>query len=282
MKQVFSVSLSEDLSEFTQFLWQQKIPHRVVEREDSQELWVAHTVDAALILKLYELWQNGHDLNNYQITSNSPSKSAFSRTLKQAPITAAVLIASLLISLITGFGANISTLSYFTFTDIFIQGENLYTRGLLYNVESLQIWRFLTPILIHFGAAHFIFNALWVWIVGTRMEIMQGYKLLLGLVVFSGLLSNFAQYWVSGPMFGGLSGVVFGLLGYAWLWDKLNPTQRFGLPSALMGFLLFWLVLGYTGALDSLGFGAIANTAHLVGLVVGLLYAPIALLITRR
>jgi len=104
---------------------------------------------------------------------------------------------------------------------------------------------------------------------------MLGRSVLFGLVMVTGLLSNLAQFFISGPLFGGMSGVVFGLLAYAWLWDRRNPARAVGLPPALMGFMVLWLVLGYSGLLENVGLGAIANTAHLVGLLAGMAFVPI-------
>jgi GlpG protein len=83
-------------------------------------------------------------------------------------------------------------------------------------------------------------------------------------------------------MFGGMSGVVFALLSYAWLWDQSGMQPRIGLPSALMGFMLLWLVLGFTGVLQGVGLGAIANTAHLAGLLAGLLWLLLVRFLGRR
>jgi GlpG protein len=46
--------------------------------------------------------------------------------------------------------------------------------------------------------------------------------------------------------------------------------------------MLFWLLLGFTGVLQGVGFGAIANTAHLVGLLAGLLWLWLLRLPGRR
>ena len=104
---------------------------------------------------------------------------------------------------------------------------------------------------------------------------------LIGLALFSGVTSNFAQFVDSGPLFGGMSGVVFAVLGYSWVWDRLHQPI-FYTPPAVMGFMLFWLALGYSGALEFMGLGAIANTAHLIGLVAGLIWAALMGLILRR
>jgi GlpG protein len=87
---------------------------------------------------------------------------------------------------------------------------------------------------------------------------------------------------MTGPLFGGLSGVIFGLMGYTWLWDRLNTEQRFGMPTSLMTFMMIWLVLGVSGLTERLGFGSIANTAHLVGLLSGLLCVLPAILLYRK
>jgi len=280
MNRVFAVSLSQDLTEFAAFLWDNEIPHRIIEREDSQELWVASSINTEQIQKLYDMWQNGQDLAQIQVVKQGQERLGISETAKQAPLTCLLIVASIFATFLTAFGSN-ELLNTFTFTDFRYHSGILFVKGVIANITSLELWRFITPMLIHFSLAHIGFNLLWVWIIGTRMEIMQGYKALLWLVLFSALLSNLGQYIVSGPMFGGMSGVVFALLGYAWLWDKRNPDKPFGLPPALMGLMLVWLLLGYTGVLEGLGFGAIANTAHLVGMVAGLLFVPIGMSLAK-
>jgi GlpG protein len=48
-----------------------------------------------------------------------------------------------------------------------------------------------------------------------------------------------------------------------------------------MGFMLVWLLVGLVGALEVLGAGAIANGAHLGGLVIGVLLGGIFGLLSR-
>ncbi len=74
---------------------------------------------------------------------------------------------------------------------------------------------------------------------------------------------------VSGPNFGGLSGVVYGLFGYVWWLGWLKPEKGLGISNALVGFLLVWLMLGYLDVLPV----NMANTAHLLGLLTGCLMA---------
>ncbi|MGE6224595.1 rhomboid family intramembrane serine protease GlpG [Aeromonas media] len=129
-----------------------------------------------------------------------------------------------------------------------------------------QAWRYVTPAFIHFSVLHLVFNLLWWWYLGGQIEQRLGSGKLFILLVVGAALPNIAEFFVSGPRFGGLSGVVYALLGYSWLRARLQPACGLSMPPALMGFMLIWLVLGF---FDLLGTPT-ANMAHLVGLLVGL------------
>lgn len=296
MIKVISVPLKEDLTEFTQFLWKNEVPHRVLEQGVFQELWVEPGVNPEDIYTLYEMWRRGEDLSSIRFSTETVSDSeseltpstsgpaasqGFVDLAKQAWFSSTLIFSSIMLSFLIGFGDNFDLLKHLTIAEVFMQNGAVYTSGLEGTIESMQLWRIVTPIFLHFSAAHIVFNVLWIWVAGTRIECFQGRAALIGLVLFSGVISNLAQYWVSGPMFGGLSGVVFAFLGYTWLWDRLDP-RKIGLPPALMGFMVLWLVLGYSGVLTSIGFGSIANTAHLAGLLAGLAFVPLGKLLAKR
>jgi GlpG protein len=83
-----------------------------------------------------------------------------------------------------------------------------------------------------------------------------------------------------GPFFGGMSGVDYALFGYAWMKTRYDPTPGLFLPreTVLMG--LIWLVVCLTGLA-----GNIANTAHFVGLGVGVIAGgtwPLLLYLRRK
>jgi len=263
--------LTEDLTEFTAFLWQQGVAHRVVEEGEWQRLYVAPEFSPCRVHELYEYWRRGGPLEQVEIQVRK-RRTMQPVSWQRIPVTLLLVALSVLISLVIGFGSDLHRMALFSFTPFEVSGQQARWQTLGAMLASGEVWRLLTPIFMHFSLLHILFNLLWVWIVGIRVEPEQGSLRLLGLVIFSGVLSNLAQFLVSGPMFGGMSGVVFALLGYAWLWDKLSLRPRIGLPPALMGFMLFWLVLGFTGVLQGAGLGAIANTAHLAGLVTGMLW----------
>jgi GlpG protein len=135
--------------------------------------------------------------------------------------------------------------------------------------ESGQWWRLLGPALFHFTALHIIFNLLWWWTLGQQIERTLGTSSLLLIFCVTAIIPNILQSWVSGPNFGGLSGVVYGLFGFVWWLGWLKPKWGLGLPKSVIGFMLVWLVLGYADVL----WVTVANTAHTAGLVSGCLLA---------
>ena len=78
-----------------------------------------------------------------------------------------------------------------------------------------------------------------------------------------------------------MSGVVYAFMGFIWAGNALRPNWIEPLPPAVVGFMLIWLVVGLVGALQILGAGAIANGAHLGGLVIGVLLGGVFGLLSR-
>lgn len=131
--------------------------------------------------------------------------------------------------------------------------------------DEWQLWRFFSHALIHFSTLHVVFNCLWWWILGGQLERHSGSTKLLQVFLISALISGFAQFWFHGPNFGGLSGVVYALLGYIWWMGWLAPNRGLSIPKPYVVFMLVWLVLGFA---DVLGM-SVANMAHLFGLLSG-------------
>ncbi|MDO6445371.1 rhomboid family intramembrane serine protease GlpG [Colwellia sp. 1_MG-2023] len=125
--------------------------------------------------------------------------------------------------------------------------------------------RLIGPVFFHFSLLHIAFNTMWWWQLGGSIEKVMGKMELVQLFLLSAILSNLGQFIVSGPNFGGLSGVVYGVVGYVWWAGWLAPEKGLVLSKAIVGFLLFWLLLGFVDVLPV----NMANTAHLLGLVSG-------------
>ncbi len=131
-------------------------------------------------------------------------------------------------------------------------------------IAAGQIWRLITPIFLHLDLMHILFNMYMLNIFGRAVELRRGIWKFLGLVTIMAIGSNVAQFYVSGPGFGGMSGVIYGLFGYVWMKSRYDPNTGFFLPSSTVFILIGWLVLCFTGAI-----GPVANAAHLVGLISG-------------
>src|SRR5438270_379342 len=91
-----------------------------------------------------------------------------------------------------------------------------------------ELWRVVTPAFIHFSEFHILFNMLWLFSLGGQLELRYGSARLVVLVLLMAVPSNLCQYFFStiviegwkpvvtqsSPLFGGMSGVVFGLFGF--------------------------------------------------------------------
>ncbi len=131
--------------------------------------------------------------------------------------------------------------------------------------QSLELWRPITPAFIHLDVLHIFFNMMWLRALGTGIEYLRGTRKFLLLCVILAFTSHMAQLFWSGPAFGGMSGVVFGLIGYAWMRGRTRPRDGIALRQQTVIYCFLWMFLCMSGA-----FGGIANTAHGVGLLVGM------------
>ena len=162
-------------------------------------------------------------------------------------------------------------LARLTFTG-FVPGPN----GLIFLNTEGEYWRWLTPIFLHFHWLHLVFNCLWLWELGALLERRLGTSALIVVVVLSGIGSNYLQFRLGGAaLFGGMSGVVYALLGFCWLYHRLRPQAGLAVAPGIVMFMLVWLLLGFSGIFSALGAFNVANYAHLGGLLMGLLLAAV-------
>lgn len=133
-----------------------------------------------------------------------------------------------------------------------------------------EVWRLITPVFMHFSFMHILFNCMWMSQLSRILEDYYSTQRIIFYFVFLGVTSNIAQYLMKGPMFGGLSGIVYGLLGLLWVKKSVDPEFPFMLPKRDIYLMIGWFFLCLTGVL-----GNIANTAHGIGLAVGMAIALI-------
>jgi GlpG protein len=139
-----------------------------------------------------------------------------------------------------------------------------HIKDALPEVQKGEIWRLITPMFIHLGFIHIIFNMIWLKDLGSMVEARQNGGTLLILVLAFALISNLAQYFTSGPFFGGMSGVVYGLVGYIWIRGKWDPGSGLYLHPSTVTMMIVWFFICLAGVM-----GPVANTAHGAGLLAG-------------
>ncbi|MBE2898554.1 rhomboid family intramembrane serine protease [Pasteurellaceae bacterium 20609_3] len=131
-----------------------------------------------------------------------------------------------------------------------------------------EVWRFVSHALVHLSFSHIAFNLTWWLIFASRIEQKCGGGKIIQLFLSCALISGIVQNAFSGAAFFGLSGVVYGVLGYIYTCHRLDPLKRFNLPSGFVYMIVVGIVLGFAGPL----YGAqVGNAAHIAGLVVGVL-----------
>jgi GlpG protein len=189
----------------------------------------------------------------------------------RCPVTSLLLLGSAIVAFLTGFGqTGEDVVRALSIADYETVGNQVRWMRLS-DVQSGEIWRLVTPIFLHFTLLHFAFNMFMLFQFGGMIETMRGPLRFALMVLVMAVVSNLAQYFARGPAFGGMSGVVYGLFGYAWMKSRFDPAAGILVPPSTVLILMVWFFLGAFNLI-----GGIANFAHGGGLVTGMVmgYAP--------
>lgn len=263
---VAEISRQFDVSGLCAELDSQKISYKINKLEDLSELWVEFPEQIPMVLKLLEAINERRSAMGHQAQGGL----TFQQQLRKMPVVASLLFLSLVGAAIAEWAFPL--IHWFTFQDISFVGKSIQFDTVNNAMANGEYWRLVTPIFLHFGLFHIAFNGLWLWELGRRIEPLTGSLQMTVSVLLMAIASNLGQYLWSGPsLFGGMSGVVYGLLGYIWVRHKIAPRPILAIPKGLLGFMLFWLFLGMSGFIDLFMTGSIANAAHAIGLVTGML-----------
>ncbi|MDW5286502.1 rhomboid family intramembrane serine protease GlpG [Alteromonas macleodii] len=207
-------------------------------------------------------WDNGKNVRLAPLGNGFSMGNIIADAVK-APFTSVVFILCVAVYLLSLFGL---------FAPI---AQHLLMQPFSILSQNHEWWRLLGPAFIHFSALHIIFNLLWWGMLGAKIERTLGMSMLLIVFLVSATISNAAQALFSDPvqgnlfLFGGLSGVVYAVMGFVWWLGWLRPSWGLSLPNSIVGFMLVWLVLGYADIL----WVNMANAAHTAGLISGCLLA---------
>ncbi|MCM3761692.1 rhomboid family intramembrane serine protease [Alkalihalobacillus oceani] len=155
-------------------------------------------------------------------------------------------------------------------------GELILAYGIGFNLDVAngEYWRLVTPIFMHIGMGHVLFNSFSLVIFGPALEQMLGRFKFILTYLLTGIAANIATFWVGGLMYGphlGASGAIFGLFGlyvYIVLFRKeLIDQANAQLVLTIIGLGLVMTFLGTN----------INIFAHLFGLIAGAALGPIIL-----
>jgi GlpG protein len=189
---------------------------------------------------------------------------------QRIPVTILLIVASIGVTVAARFGHDRDVKNDLIIQHVTFVGTDRYQvpPPRLDDVLKGEVWRLITPIFLHLGWLHIVMNMYILFLFGGSIEEAKGPRRFLAFVLIIAVVSNIAQFFMDGPMFGGMSGVDFGLFGYLWMKSKFAPEEGFYMPRYVVVQLLAWALLCMTGLI-----GQIANTAHIVGLASGMAIA---------
>jgi GlpG protein len=230
----------------------------------------------------------------------------------RAPLTVTLIIISSMVALLTGFGSDKSSVWFesLTFTRIErksleevpqadVEGFSRDNKYRFWSVRGGEVWRLVTPIFIHFGAAHLIFNMIWLFQLGRLIESREGTVFFGVLVIVSAMISNLIQ--VAVPVewggvqlgvnenfnaiaaLGGMSGVVYAVFGFVLYKFLAVASPYYALPTFTIMLMLGWLVFCMTPAANSyIDTRNVANWAHGIGFVCGIAFGGLHTLFQQQ
>lgn len=259
-----SFDLKADLRTLTSQLWANGVTHRVVEQNDQQILILANINDAPKA----QQWVEQFQLGELEMAETPVIKTSYNffALVHKTPVTLIGAIIFILMFVFQQFS------NYWH--DWLMLGEFVWPNlrndpQVLLELGFWPVWRLS---LLHFSVMHLIFNLVWWWVIGQKIEQKDGQVALLVLIVVSGYMGNLAQWWLTGPAFGGASGITMAMLGWVG-WRQLQRKIDYDLPSLLLplmaGWMLFSIFSEYLFAIDS----QTGHGAHIIGLASGLILA---------
>ena len=252
------------------------IVYRLVEQGEGHELWLDKGQHQADVQQLIGQIEKMAVVEKALNTDRPKGADSLRLYFTRVPVTLVTLLLGVLGFFLVSYQPGIVHL--LTFVDFtlangkgpqFIPVEKTFAAG--------EYWRFVTPAFLHFGIFHVVFNSLWLWEFGRRVELLSGRSAYLVLMLALASGSNAGQYLWDGPvLFGGLSGVVYGLVGYVWIRNRIAPTPLLNVQPGIIYMLIGWLLICLFGIVDLFMNGGVANGAHVSGLLIGMLAGALA------
>lgn len=143
--------------------------------------------------------------------------------------------------------------------------------GVNYLIADGEWWRLFTPMFMHLGFMHLLFNMFSLFIFGPELEKFAGKARFLTIYMLAGIFANIATYFLGGieTAHAGASGAIFGIFG---AFGALIYYTKNAFPQ-LRQIMLPIIVLSVIMTFLQPGVNIIGHLAGLiVGFIVGLSY----------
>lgn len=127
-------------------------------------------------------------------------------------------------------------------------------------------WRLISPMFLHIGFTHLLFNGIIIYFLGSQLELIIGHWRFLNLYLLSGILGNAASFALTNSISAGASTAVFGLFASTIVLGKIYPYHNAIQRLSRNYFVLIILnvVMGFFSP-------TIDNAGHIGGLLGGYL-----------
>ncbi len=195
-------------------------------------------------------------------TMNPSAPRAVARRIGLPPVTLTIMAANALVYVAMG-------VSGASWTDPSIADAVKWGADFGPLTLSSDWWRLFTSTFVHFGIIHIALNMWCLWNLGTTLEPFMGRKIFGVMYVASGIAASLVSVaWDPWRASAGASGAIFGVAGalVSYLALKKTPMDSGLVKRNLksLGIFIFYnLLYGVRGGVD--------NSAHLGGLVAGLI-----------
>ena len=233
-------------------------------------------------LRAREAAENQRRLKNLQSASG---RSVSSRDGKRPVVVIATIIICLIAGIATNFGRPRIRMSsngmpqipqeFYRFDALKFQSnaDAQRTDDPFASIRKGEVWRLITPAILHGNIGHFAMNMLSLFVLGVAIERLQGRFIIALLLVVTAIAGTVVQaLWPEfnggGPNAVGASGAAFGLLGYIWVRPFYHSDLPIAIPPSGLILAMMFLLLGIAGVVQG-----IANGAHVGGLVAGMILA---------
>lgn len=140
-------------------------------------------------------------------------------------------------------------------------------------IRAGELWRLITPVLLHGSPTHIFFNMYALISFGTGLEQFFGHKRFLLLYVLGAFAGNVASFMFSDGYSVGASTAIFGLIGAEGVFLYQNRKMLAGQFRSAIGNIVFIAVINLVLGFSSAG---IDNAGHIGGLVGGLVFTSFA------